>query len=142
MLSRQDIENISLMHSDNPHFWHEAETIVRPKYPWELVQVGNCGSPIETPQGWLVISHGVGPTRKYCLGAYLLDLDRPEKVLARLREPLLVPQEDERTGYLPNVVYTCGALVHNGTLVLPYGVSDYATRYATVDLTSVLAAMV
>ena len=142
MLSRQDNENIHLMHSDNPHFWHESEVILRPKHPWELVQIGNCGSPIETPEGWLVLSHGVGPIRQYCLGAFLLDLERPNKVLGRLKEPLLVPLEDERTGYLPNVVYTCGALVHNGVLVLPYGICDHATRFASVDLKSLLSAMV
>ena len=141
MLSRQDSENIHLMFSDNPHFWHKSEVIIRPKFPWELVQIGNCGSPLETKDGWLVISHGVGPARKYCLGAFLLDLEQPSKVLGRLRTPLLVPLEEERTGYLPNVVYSCGSLIHNGTLVLPYGISDYATRFATVDVASLLAAM-
>lgn len=141
MLSRQDNENIYMMYSDNPHFWYESELILKPKYPWELVQLGNCGAPIETEAGWLVISHGVGAMRKYCLGAFLLDIDDPSKVLGRLSEPLVVPSEEERTGYLPNIVYTCGAIAHNGNLVLPYGISDYATRFAHIPIREVLAAM-
>ena len=113
MLSRQDNENIYLMFSDNVHFWNERKVLLKPTFPWELVQLGNCGSPIETDAGWLVLSHGVGPMRKYCIGAFLLDRDDPSKVIGRLREPLLKPNENEREGYVPNVVYTCGALLHN-----------------------------
>jgi predicted GH43/DUF377 family glycosyl hydrolase len=141
MLSRQDNENIYLMFSDNVHFWNEHQVILKPLFPWELVQLGNCGSPIETDAGWLVLSHGVGPMRKYCIGAFLLDRDDPSKVIGRLREPLLKPNQQEREGYVPNVVYTCGALVHNGELVIPYGLADHATGFATVPLDEVLAAM-
>ena len=141
MLSRQDNENIYLMFSDNVHFWNEYKVLLEPAYPWELIQLGNCGSPIETDAGWLVLSHGVGPMRKYCIGAFLLDLADPSQVIGRLREPLLKPNESEREGYVPNVVYTCGALVHNGVLIIPYGLADHATGFATVPLDEVLAAM-
>lgn len=141
MLSRQDNENISLMFSDNVHFWNERTVVVEPAFPWELIQIGNCGSPIETEAGWLVLSHGVGPMRKYSIGAFLLDLDDPSKVIGRLRQPLLQPNADEREGYVPNVVYTCGALVHDGLLIVPYGLADHATGFATVPLAAVLAAM-
>jgi predicted GH43/DUF377 family glycosyl hydrolase len=141
MLSRQDNESIYLMFSDNVHFWYERKVLVKPIFPWELVQLGNCGSPIETPAGWLVLSHGVGPLRKYCIGAFLLDRDNPAKVIGRLREPLLKPNGNEREGYVPNVVYTCGAILHNGELIIPYGLADHATSFATVPLGEVLAAM-
>jgi predicted GH43/DUF377 family glycosyl hydrolase len=141
MLSRQDNENIYLMFSDNVHFWNEHKILVKPVFPWELVQMGNCGSPIETDAGWLALSHGVGPMRKYCIGAFLLDRDDPSKVIGRMREPLLKPNENEREGYVPNVVYTCGALVHNGELIIPYGLADHATGFATAPLAEVLAAM-
>ena len=141
MLSRQDNENIYLMFSDNVHFWNERRVLLRPIFPWELVQLGNCGSPIETDAGWLVLSHGVGAMRKYCIGAFLLDRDDPAKVIGRLREPLLKPNQSEREGYVPNVVYTCGALLHNGELIIPYGLADHATGFATVPLDEVLAAM-
>jgi predicted GH43/DUF377 family glycosyl hydrolase len=141
MLSRQDNENIYLMFSDNIHFWNKRMVLLKPAFPWELVQLGNCGSPIETEAGWLVLSHGVGPMRKYCIGAFLLDRDDPSRVIGRLREPLLSPNRDEREGYVPNVVYTCGALVHNGELVIPYGLADHAAGFATVPLAEVLAAM-
>jgi predicted GH43/DUF377 family glycosyl hydrolase len=141
MLSRQDNENIYLMFSDNVHFWNEQSALLKPAFPWELVQIGNCGSPIETDAGWLVLSHGVGPMRQYSIGAFLLDRDDPSKVLGRLREPLLKPNENEREGYVPNVVYTCGALVHAGELIIPYGLADHATGFATVPLAEVLAAM-
>ena len=141
MLSRQDNENIYLMFSDNVHFWNEREVLLKPAFPWELVQLGNCGSPIETEAGWLVLSHGVGPMRKYCIGAILLDREDPSKVIGRLREPLLTPVENEREGYVPNVVYTCGALLHQGELIIPFGLADYATGFATVSLADVLAAM-
>ena len=141
MLSRQDNENIYLMYSDNIHFWHESELIMRPTFPWEFVQLGNCGSPMETEAGWLVLSHGVGPMRKYCIGAFLLDLDDPTRIIGRLREPLLKPSETEREGYVPNVVYSCGALIYNRELILPYAMSDYATNFATVSLDELLSAM-
>ncbi len=141
MLSRQDGENISLMFSDNVHFWYERKVIFKPKYPWELVQVGNCGSPVETDAGWLVLSHGVGPMRKYCIGAFLLDRDDPGKVIGRLKEPLIKPNGAAREGYVPNVVYTCGYLLRDGLLFIPYGMADHATGFATVPVDELLAAM-
>lgn len=138
MLSRQDNENLFIMFSDNIHFWHEMTPLLRPTYPWEFVQVGNCGAPIETEEGWLVFTHGVGPMRKYCIGAILLDKQNPRRVTGRLSEPLLVPNGNEREGYVPNVVYTCGALIHRDNLILPYAMSDYATGIATVELKSLL----
>ncbi len=141
MLSRQDNESIYLMFSDNIHFWNERKLLLKPLFPWELVQLGNCGSPIETDAGWLVLSHGVGPLRKYCIGAFLLDRDDPSMVIGRLREPLLQPNENEREGYVPNVVYTCGALLHGSELIIPYAMADHATGFATVPVDDVLAAM-
>ena len=141
MLSRQDNENIYLMFSDSIYFWQERIVLLKPTFPWELVQLGNCGSPIETDAGWLVLSHGVGPMRKYCIGAFLLDRDDPTKVIGRLPEPLLKPDQNEREGYVPNVVYTCGALLRDGELIIPYGLADHATGFATVPLAEVLAAM-
>lgn len=141
MLGRQDNENIYVMFSDHLHFWSTTQVVLRPAFPWEFIQLGNCGSPIETEAGWLVLSHGVGPMRKYCIGAFLLDLDDPAKVIGRVREPLITPNEGEREGYVPNVVYSCGALWHGRQLVIPYGVSDYATTFATLPLDEVLAAM-
>jgi predicted GH43/DUF377 family glycosyl hydrolase len=142
MLARQDNESISLMFSDNVHFWNEHTMLLEPAFPWELVQIGNCGSPIETDAGWLVLSHGVGPMRKYSIGAFLLDLKDPSKVIGRLREPLLQPNRNEREGYVPNVVYTCGALLHKGELIIPYGLADHATGFATVPLDELLDAMI
>lgn len=141
MLSRQDDENILLMFSDNIHFWQTPKILLSPAQPWEFIKMGNCGSPIETEAGWLVLSHGVGAMRKYCLGAFLLDLNDPTRVIGRLREPLLSPNEAEREGYVPNVVYTCGALLHGRELVIPYAMSDSATSFATVSLDDLLAAM-
>jgi predicted GH43/DUF377 family glycosyl hydrolase len=141
MLSRQDNESISLMFSDNIHFWNKRKVLLKPVFPWELVQLGNCGSPIETDAGWLVLSHGVGPLRKYCIGAFLLDRDDPSMVIGRLREPLLQPNENEREGYVPNVVYTCGAHLHGSELIIPYAMADHATGFATVPVDDVLAAM-
>jgi predicted GH43/DUF377 family glycosyl hydrolase len=141
MISRQDNENIFLMCSDNVHFWNERRLLLKPAFPWELVQIGNCGSPIETEAGWLVLSHGVGPMRQYCIGAFLLDLKDPSKVIGRLREPMMTPEPSEREGYVPNVVYSCGALLHQGQLIIPYGLADHATGFATVALNDVLAAM-
>jgi predicted GH43/DUF377 family glycosyl hydrolase len=141
MLSRQDDENILLMFSDHIHFWQTPEVLLAPAQAWEFVKIGNCGSPIETEAGWLVLSHGVGAMRKYCLGAFLLDLKDPTRVIGRLREPLLSPNEAEREGYVPNVVYTCGALLHRRELIIPYAMSDSATSFATVALDELLAAM-
>ena len=141
MLSRQDYENIYIMFSDHLHFWHTTQLLLKPAFSWEFIQLGNCGSPIETDAGWLVLSHGVGPMRKYCIGAFLLDRDDPTKVIGRLREPLIKPNEDEREGYVPNVVYSCGSLLHGRQLVIPYAMSDYATTFATLPLDEVLAAM-
>jgi predicted GH43/DUF377 family glycosyl hydrolase len=139
MSGRMDGENIFLLTSDNIHFWNEAKLIYGPKYPWEFVQVGNCGSPIETEAGWVLLTHGVGPMRQYWLGALLLDLDDPSRVIASLSEPLLVPNADERDGYVPNVVYSCGALLHDDRLIVPYAVSDSHTSIATVSLPELLA---
>ncbi len=141
MLGRQDGEHLFLMYSDMLHFWHTSELIIKPTNPWEYVQMGNCGSPIETDAGWLVLTHGVGAMRKYCLGAMLLDLEDPSKIIARLHSPLITPNEAEREGYVPNVVYTCGAIVHGNHLVIPYAMSDYATTFATVELAELLATM-
>jgi predicted GH43/DUF377 family glycosyl hydrolase len=141
MLSRQDDENILLMLSDNIHFWRDPKKLVGPEQPWEFIKMGNCGSPIETEAGWLVLSHGVGAMRKYCIGAFLLDLADPTRVIGRLREPLLAPNEAEREGYVPNVVYTCGSLLHGRELIIPYAMSDSATSFATVSIDEVLTAM-
>lgn len=141
MLSRQDDENILLMFSENVHFWQTPQVLLSPVEPWECIKMGNCGSPIETEAGWLVLSHGVGAMRKYCIGAFLLDLENPAKVLGRLREPLLAPNESEREGYVPNVVYTCGALLHQRELIIPYAMSDNATSFAAVALDDLLAAL-
>ena len=138
MISRQDNENIYIMFSDYIHFWYTKEIIAKPTYSWEFVQLGNCGSPIETEAGWLVLSHGVGPMRKYSIGAFLLDLDDPTKVIGRLRQPLISPDENEREGYVPNVVYSCGGLVQGRQLIIPYAMSDYASSFAIVDLDELL----
>jgi predicted GH43/DUF377 family glycosyl hydrolase len=141
MLSRQDGENNRIMFSDHLHFWQESEIIQEPARAWEFIQVGNCGSPMETGAGWLVLTHGVGPMRQYSIGAMLLDLEHPEKIIARLEEPLLTPHEEEREGYVPNVVYTCGALIHNNELVIPYAMSDIHSGIATVNLKELIGCM-
>ncbi len=141
MLSRQDGENNHIMFSDNIHFWQESEIIQEPKQPWEFIQIGNCGSPLETSEGWIMLTHGVGPIRQYCIGALLLDLENPAKIIARLDEPLLVPHEEEREGYVPNVVYTCGALIHNNELVIPYAMSDIMSGIATVEVNELIKSM-
>lgn len=139
MLSRQDDENLFLMRSHNPHHWENPELLMRPAETWESVKIGNCGSPIETDSGWLVITHGVGPMRKYCIGAALLDLNDPSRVIGRLRQPLLAPEGNEREGYVPNVVYSCGSLIHLGRLILPYAMSDKASAVVTISLDALLA---
>jgi predicted GH43/DUF377 family glycosyl hydrolase len=141
MLARQDDENLFIMFSDNPHYWNDPQVLVRPAEIWESVKVGNCGSPIETEAGWLVITHGVGPMRTYCIGAVLLDLNDPTKVIGRLREPLLAPKGSEREGYVPNVVYSCGSLLHGRELILPYAMSDKASAIARVSLDELLAVL-
>ena len=141
MLSRQDGENNRIMFSDHPHFWKESKILQEPVMPWEFVQIGNCGSPLETTGGWLVLTHGVGAMRRYSIGAMLLDKENPEKVIARLEEPLLAPQEEEREGYVPNVVYSCGSLIHNGKLVIPYAMSDTSSGIATVDVGELISCM-
>ena len=141
MLSRQDDENLFIMFSDNPHHWSDSTVLLRPTEMWESVKIGNCGSPIETEAGWLVLTHGVGPMRKYCIGAALLDLHDPTKVIGRLREPLLSPEGSGREGYVPNVVYSCGSLLHGRDLILPFAMSDRATAIASVSLDELLAAL-
>ena len=141
MLSRQDDENLLIMFSDNPHYWNDPQILIRPAEIWESVKVGNCGSPMETPAGWLVLTHGVGPMRKYCIGAILLDLDDPTRVIGRLREPLLEPEGSGREGYVPNVVYSCGSLIHGGEVIIPYAMSDRATTVVSVDLEELLDAL-
>ena len=138
MLSRQDNENIFLMYSEHLHFWYSKQLILKPTYPWEYVQLGNCGSPIETDAGWLVLSHGVGAMREYSIGAFLLDKEDPSKVIGRLAEPLLTPNENEREGYVPNVVYSCGGAIHGDELILPYAMSDHASSIAKVNLSELL----
>jgi len=138
MISRQDNENIFLMYSDHLHFWYTKQLILKPTYSWEFIQIGNCGSPIETDAGWLVLSHGVGAMREYSIGAFLLDKDDPSKVIGRLEEPLLTPNENEREGYVPNVIYSCGGTIHGGELIIPYAMSDYASSFAKVNLNDLL----
>ncbi len=139
MLSRHDNENIHFVTSDDIHFWNHGDPLQTPSHAWELIQIGNCGSPIETEAGWLVLTHGVGPMRQYTIGAMLLDRDDPRRVIGRLAEPLLEPERDERDGYVPNVVYTCGAMVHNGRLILPYGFSDTGVGIASTPLDELLS---
>ena len=139
MASRLDGENIYLLESDNIHFWNESKLVHGPKHEWEFIQVGNCGSPIETEEGWVLLTHGVGPMRQYWLGALLLDLEDPSKVIGELERPLLSPNADERDGYVPNVVYSCGAMLHGDHLVVPYAVSDSHSSVATVSITELLA---
>jgi predicted GH43/DUF377 family glycosyl hydrolase len=134
MISRQDNENIFLMYSNHLHFWYTKQLILKPTFPWEFVQLGNCGSPIETEAGWLVLSHGVGAMREYSIGAFLLDKDDPSRVIGRLEEPLLTPNENEREGYVPNVVYSCGSVIHGDELIIPYALSDHASSIAKVNI--------
>lgn len=138
MLCRIDGVNNYISYSESINIWREAKIIQQPKYPWELVQMGNAGSPIETDEGWLVITHAVGPMREYTLGASLYELDDPEKEIGRLTTPLMVPIESEREGYVPNVIYSCGSIIHNKDLIIPYAMSDHSSSYATVSLKSLL----
>ena len=142
MLCRVDGENNYIAFSEDINNWQQDITLLKePEYPWEFVQLGNCGSPIETDKGWLVLTHGVGAMREYTIGAILLDIDDPTKVIGKLREPLLSPNREEREGYVPNVVYSCGQMVHNEHLIIPYAMSDYASTYATVNMNELLAAL-
>lgn len=141
MLSRKDRENLFIATSEDVHFWNDAVELYKPSKPWELLQIGNCGSPLETPAGWLVLTHGVGPMRRYTLGALLLDLDDPTRVIGELTQPLLEPDASEREGYVPNVLYTCGAIIHGDHVVLPYGFSDAGIGIARISLAELLAAM-
>jgi predicted GH43/DUF377 family glycosyl hydrolase len=141
MLSRQDNENLWLVYSDDYARWSGGEKIITPKWPWEFIQIGNCGSPIELDEGWLVLTHGVGAIRSYCMGACLLDKQDPSKLLARMETPLLEPTGDWQDGYVPNVVYSCGALLRGRTLLLPYGVADTFATFATVQIDALIAAM-
>ncbi len=138
MIGRIDGENLYIMSSENVHFWHKANLLLRPRYDWDLITIGNCGSPLETPEGWLLITHGVGPCRTYCIGAVLLDLDDPTIVKAYLKEPLLGPTGKEREGYVPNVVYTCGSMIHDDAILLPYAMSDTVSGFATVKLSALM----
>ena len=137
-ISRADGENLYLLQSDNIHFWNTAKKIREPQYPWEFFQIGNCGSPIETDEGWLLLNHGVGPMRRYTIGVDLLDKEDPSLVIARLDEPILIPEEHERDGYVPNVTYSCGAMIHGQYLYIPYAMSDMVTSMAYIPLAQLL----
>jgi predicted GH43/DUF377 family glycosyl hydrolase len=141
MISRLDNENLYYMESDDVRFWDDAKLLETPRFPWEIIQIGNCGSPIETEFGWLLLTHGVGPMRRYCIGATLLDRDDPTRVIGRTSEPLLMPAGSEWAGYVPNVVYSCGAMTHGNMLILPYAVSDRVTSFARVNLDELLASL-
>ncbi len=141
MIARQDNENLYLLYSDDLTTWDGGVPILKPQFPWEFVQIGNCGSPIELDEGWLLLTHGVGPVRKYSIGAALLDKKDPSRVLARSREPLVHPEPSEREGYVPNVVYTCGAMRHKDQIILPYAVSDTFSNFATIRIAALLRTM-
>ncbi len=138
MTARQGGENLTIMTSDDLYNWENYEVIMEPEYGWGLVQQGNCGSPIKTDKGWLLITHAVGPLRKYTISAVLLDLDNPGKIIGKLKEPLISPNEDEREGYVPNVVYSCGAMIHNKNLIIPYAMSDSASSFASISVDEIL----
>lgn len=141
MIARQDNENLYLIYSDDLYTWEGGRSILQPAYPWEFVQIGSCGSPIELDDCWLLLTHGVGPVRKYSIGAVLLDKKDPSKVLARSREPLVRPEPAEREGYVPNVVYTCGAMRHRDQIILPYAVSDTFSNFATIKIADLMTAI-
>ncbi|MCX5751125.1 MAG: glycoside hydrolase family 130 protein [Candidatus Saganbacteria bacterium] len=138
MITRTDGESLYLSYSNNIHFWYEGVKIEAPENSWELVQIGNCGSPLETKKGWIMLTHGVGPMRKYCIGVTLLDLADPSKIIGRLEEPLLAPREEEREGYVPNVVYSCGSIILNGELIIPYAISDSESHVASIPVDELL----
>lgn len=141
MIGRQDGENLFLIKSDTLTHWDEGEMLLKPYYPWELVQIGNCGPPIELDEGWLLLTHGVGAMRKYSIGAVLLDKDDPSKLIGRTKDPILAAADQDREGYVPNVVYSCGALRHGDQLFIPYGVADSSIAFAFVSIRSLLAVM-
>lgn len=141
MIGRQDNENLYLIYSEDLYNWDGGQPILAPRFPWEFVQIGNCGSPIELDEGWLLLTHGVGPVRRYAIGAVLLDKVDPSKVLARSREPLVRPAASEREGYVPNVVYTCGAMRHGDRIILPYAVSDTFSCFATIEIAALIRSM-
>ena len=142
MLSRQDDENIMIMHTKDLLKWNDPEVLIRPEAPWEMFKMGNCGSPIETPKGWLILTHGVGPMRRYCIGAAMLDINDPTKVIGRMKQPLIAPNEAEREGYVPNVVYACGGMLHNKSeVILPYAMSDSQSSFASASLEDIYRAM-
>jgi len=138
MIGRSDGENLFLLYSDNLDFWYEGKKIITPTFDWELVQIGNCGSPIETEKGWILLTHGVGPMRRYCIGAILLDLEDPSKIIGRLKTPLITPDEKERDGYVPNVVYSCGSIILNDQLIIPYATSDSISHIAIISAKELL----
>jgi len=138
MIARLDGVNNYIMYSDDIHYWQEAKMLEKPTQPWQFIQIGNCGSPLKTEAGWLLLTHGVGSMRAYSIGATLLDLDDPSKVIGYLHEPLMKPNDDEREGYVPNVIYSCGAIIHNNELVIPYAMADYASSFAFVSLDDLL----
>ncbi|MGB5229007.1 MAG: glycosidase, partial [Eudoraea sp.] len=141
MTARQGGEDLTIMESDDLYYWDEYKVIMTPEFSWGLVQQGNCGSPLKTEQGWLLLTHAVGPLRKYVISAVLLDLEQPEKIVGKLNFPLISPNEDEREGYVPNVVYSCGAMIHNDHLIIPYAMSDSASSFATVSVSEILKNM-
>lgn len=141
MIGRQDGENLFLIESDNLETWGEGKLLMKPKYPWEFVQIGNCGSPIDLPEGWLVLTHGVGAMRKYSIGAALLDKKDPSKVIGRTTQPILSAADEDREGYVPNVVYSCGGMVVGDDLFLPYGVADSSVAFAFVSISELLSVM-
>jgi predicted GH43/DUF377 family glycosyl hydrolase len=141
MIGRQDGERLYLLRSDKLTEWNEGRRLLEPLYPWELIQIGNCGAPIELDEGWLLLTHGVGAMRKYAIGAVLLDKGDPSIVLARTADPILAAADDDREGYVPNVVYTCGAMVQGDTLFLPYGIADSAVAFALISIPELLACM-
>lgn len=141
MITRQDNENLYLSHSANLYHWGSGKLLLGPKYPWEFVQIGTCGAPIELDEGWLLLTHGVGAMRRYSIGAVLLDKDDPSKIIARSREPLVHPEQSEREGYVPNVVYTCGAMRHGDRIILPYAISDTYSNFATIKIAELIKAM-
>lgn len=141
MLGRQDNESLYIMSSDNPYFWYDVKPLIKPTYNWEFIQIGNCGSPMEIDEGWLVLTHGVGAVRTYSLGVILLDKDEPSRVIGRLKKPLLEPAKEESAGYVPNVIYTCGAMVIGRTLLLPYAIGDVVTTFATISIDELISEM-
>jgi len=142
MISRQDGENLYIMFSEHLLNWEQSDVLLIPEFPWEFVQTGNCGSPLLTSEGWLLLIHGVGPFRTYVLSALLLDQKNPARIKARLSEPLLQADDTERHGYVPNVIYTCGGMIWRNRLILPYACSDYATRFSIVDLKKLFNRMI